>query len=153
MVNLFRLHWDTEIAGSFKQSGRWRERQTLKKRVLIGKTIILHMHQAFFFFLFLHCTKTWKCLVIIRFVEDVNTSQRFSLSFPDLSIQSFRNNSTPKIVANIWQIERDWISAIKLKAWRLHFFKWRFGSRRRPSSLKLTQIGCVLSPDHARPIF
>lgn len=27
MVNLFRLHWDTEIVGSFKQSRRWRERE------------------------------------------------------------------------------------------------------------------------------
>ena len=72
-------------------------------------------------FLCRHCTTTtWKCL-ISRFVEDVNTRQRLSLSssFSWTSIQSFRIQLQKKI-ANIWQIEWDRISAIKFEAARLH---------------------------------
>ena len=54
-------------------------------------------------------TTTWKCL-ISRLVEDVNTRQRLSFSFPELS---YRLLSTPEKFANIWRIERVGISAIK----------------------------------------
>ena len=50
----------------------------------------------------------------------VNTRQRLSFSFPDCSEQSFLN-SAPEKFANICQIERGGISAMKFKTARIHF--------------------------------
>ena len=52
----------------------------------------------------------WKCL-IPRFIEDVNSGQRLSFSFPELSYSPLEFNSR----------KRDGISAIKFEAGRIHF--------------------------------
>ena len=82
---------------------------------LISKTTTLHVHHAFCTFLCRRCctTTTRKCL-ISRSVEEANTRQRLSFSFPELwySLQ----NSTTKKFAKILRIKRDGISAIKFKA-------------------------------------
>ena len=66
-----------------------------------------------------HCTiTTWNCL-ISRFVEDVNTRQRLSFSFPELWNSLY--NSTPEKFINIWRIERVGISAIKFEVARIHW--------------------------------
>ena len=53
-------------------------------------------------------TATWNFL-ISRFVEDLDTRWRVSLSFlrPSWTVQSLRIHWTPKQFANIWRIERD----------------------------------------------
>ena len=61
-------------------------------------------------------TTTWKCL-ISRFVEDVNTRQRLSFSFPELRYSLLEFNC--RHFASIWRTERDGIRATSL-------FKWRF---------------------------
>ena len=63
-------------------------------------------------------TTTWNCL-ISRFVENGNTRQQLSFSFPELWYSSLEFNSKP--FANIWLIKRDRISAIKFEAARIHF--------------------------------
>ena len=61
-------------------------------------------------------TTTWNCL-ISRFVEDVNTRQRLSFSFPELRYSLLEFNC--RHFASIWRTERDGIRATWL-------FKWRF---------------------------
>ena len=75
-------------------------------------------------------TMTWKWL-ISRFVEDGNTRQQLSFSFPELWCSPSEFSS--KKIANLWRIHRDGISAIKFEAARIHFltWTWRFRSRRR----------------------
>ena len=62
--------------------------------------------------------------LISRFVEDVNTRQRLSFSFPELWYSLLELNSRKN--ANIWRIERDGISAIRFEAVRRHFFSGVF---------------------------
>ena len=57
-----------------------------------------------------------------------NTETFFAFSWT--SIQSFRIQVQKKI-ANIWRIERNGISAIKVWSSATSLFKWRFRSRRR----------------------
>ena len=61
-------------------------------------------------------TTTWNSL-ISRFVEDVNTRQRLSFSFPEFRYSLLEFNS--RHFASIWRTERDGIRATSL-------FKWRF---------------------------
>ena len=65
-------------------------------------------------------TTTWK-YQISRFVEDGNTKQQFSFSFPELWYNPLEFNS--KKFANIWRIKRDGMSAIKFEAARIHFLR------------------------------
>ena len=69
-----------------------------------------------------HCTTTtWKCLPS-HFVEDVNTMQRLSSSFPELRYSLLEFISRKKI-ANIWRIKWDRISAIKFEAAQVPFLR------------------------------
>ena len=101
------------------------------------------------FFLILHCkffsrrctTTTWKCL-ISRFVEDWNTKQQFSFSFPDFLYNPLKFNSK-EICQHLTNSTR-WNKRDKVwrSAERHSLFKWRFRGRRSGrclSSLKLTR--------------
>ena len=55
-----------------------------------------------------------------RFVEDGNTRQQLSFSFPELWYSPLKFNFK-NISANIWRNKRDGISAIKFEAARIHF--------------------------------
>ena len=86
-------------------------------------------------FLCRHCTTTtWKYL-ILRFVEDVNTRQGLSFSFPELwySLLEFNSRENCQHLMN-WtrwnKRDKVWSSATSL-------FKWRFRSRRRRCCLKV----------------
>ena len=79
-------------------------------------------------------TTTWNCL-ISRFVENGNTRQQLSFSFPELWYSPLEFKSKP--FDNIWRIKRDGISAIKFEAARIHFLSDVFvRSRRRRWCLK-----------------
>ena len=74
-----------------KQRRRWKQRERQKtnsfglKKQQLCTCIMLFVH-----FFYRRCTATtWKFL-ISRFVEDVNTRQRLSFSFPELWCVSFR---------------------------------------------------------------
>ena len=74
-----------ELKGELKQRrrGRKRERQN-SNRFILGKQQLGTCITSFCTFPCRHCTTTtWKCL-ISRFVEDGNTRQHFSFSFPEL---------------------------------------------------------------------
>ena len=86
-------------------------------------------------------TTTWKCL-ISRFVEDGNTRQRVSFSFPELwySLLEFSSRKSCQHLRN-WtrwtKRETVWSRATVL-------FQWRFRGRRRPcclSSLSWNETG------------
>ena len=86
-------------------------------------------------------TTTWKCL-ISRFVEDGNTRQRVSFSFPELwySLLEFSSRKSCQHLRN-WtrwtKRETVWSRATVL-------FQWRFRGRRRPcclSSLSWKETG------------
>ena len=86
-------------------------------------------------------TTTWKCL-ISRFVEDGNTRQRVSFSFPELwySLLEFSSRKSCQHLSN-WtrwtKRETVWSRATVL-------FQWRFRGRRRPcclSSLSWNETG------------
>ena len=69
--------------GSFNKQW-WKQRQQERqKKVYISKSTTLHSITDFFVHFFIVTTTTWKCL-FSRFVEDVNTRQRLSFSFPEL---------------------------------------------------------------------
>ena len=73
-----------------------------------------------------HCTTTtWKCL-ISRFVEDGNTRQQLSFSFPELWYSPLEFNSR-----KIWQHLTNWNKRDKVWSGANSLFKWRFRSRRR----------------------
>ena len=73
-------------------------------------------------------TTTWNCL-ISRFVENGNTRQQLSFSFPELWYSPLEIKFKP--FANIWRIKRDGISAIKFEAARIHFLSDVFVRSRR----------------------
>ena len=84
-------------------------------------------------------TTTWKCL-ISRFVEDGNTRQRVSFSFPELwySLLEFSSRKSCQHLRN-WtrwtKRETVWSRATLL-------FQWRFRGRRRPCCLSsLISVG------------
>ena len=85
------------VSGFFRElkqrAGRWRRQreQETSKKVQISKTTTFMCITLVRTFLCRRCTTTtWK-YIISRFVEDLNTRQRFSFSLPELrSMQSFR---------------------------------------------------------------
>ena len=60
-----------------------------------------------------------------HFVEDGDTRQRLSFSFPELWDSPLEHNR-PKQFANIWRIKRDGISVIQFEAARIHFLSEDF---------------------------
>ena len=86
-------------------------------------------------------TTTWNCL-ISRFVENGNTRQQLSFSFPELWYSPLEFKSKP--FDNIWRIKRDGISAIKFEAARIHFLSDVFvRSRRRRRRWCLNSLLCL----------
>ena len=77
-------------------------------------------------------TTTWKCL-ISRFVEDGNTRQQLSFSFPELWYSLLEFNSR-KICQHLTKWTR-WNKRDKVWSSATSLFKWRFRSRRRRCSL------------------
>ena len=102
----------------------WENREMVWKDADITCTGIT----LFWTFLCGHCTTTTKKCLISCFVDDVNTRQRLSFSFPELRCSLLESMQPQKKIASIWQI--DGMSAIKFKAVKLRF-KWRFRSRCR----------------------
>ena len=93
------------------------------------------MHQVFLF-LCRHCTTTTWNSLNSRFIENVDTRQRFSLSFFFLTeIQTFRT----QLAKN--SLTFDKFNVMKQKRWSLKerrcFFKWGFWCRR--------PCGCMLN--------
>ena len=77
-------------------------------------------------FFYRRCTTTtWKCLNS-RFVEDVNSRQRLSFSFPELwySLLEFNSRKISQHLTNWNKRDKVWSSANSL-------FKWRFRSCHR----------------------
>ena len=120
---------------------RQRERQKQKKRVRLAKQQLCTSITLFCTFLCRCCTTTtWKCL-IWRFVEDVNTRQRLSFSFPELwySLLEFKSRKKYQHLTN-WT---SWNNCDKVWSSATSLFKWRFRSRRcrcRLSSLLLNSL-------------
>ena len=104
-----------------KQRRRRRRQQELQKgnRFRLVKQQLCKCITLFCTFLCRLCTTTrWKCLNSC-FVEDRNTRQQLSFSFPELWHSPLEFNS--KTFANPWRIKRDGTSAIKFEAARIHF--------------------------------
>ena len=122
-----------------KQRRRRRQRERQKcNKFRIAKQQLCTYITLFCTFLSRRCTNTtWKCL-FSRFVEDVNTIQRLSLSFPELrySILEFNSGKNCQQLAN-WRRrnKRDkvWSSATLP-------LNWRFRSRRRRCYLSVLMI-------------
>ena len=88
-------------------------------RFRLSNTTTLHLHNAFCTFVWGNCTTTtWKCL-ISRFVEDLNTRQRLSLSFPEVRCSLLEFNSR-KIWQHLTNSTR-WNKGDKFAAARIHF--------------------------------
>ena len=78
-----------ELNSKAKQRRRPHQRERQKSNGFkLGKQQLFSYITLFCTFLCRHCTTTtWKCL-ISRFMEDLKTRQRLSLSFPDLRYRS-----------------------------------------------------------------
>ena len=100
-----------------------------KQKVYLAKQQLCTCITLFSTFLCRHCLTTTLNGLISRFVEDANTRQRLSFSFPELRCSLSEFNSTTNCQHltkwSRWN-KRDtvWSSATSL-------FKWRFRSRRR----------------------
>ena len=81
-----------------------------------SRTTTLYLHHAFWY---ISLQSLHECLNS-RFVEDGNTRQRLSFSFPELRYSPLEFNLKKKI-ANIWQINWDGLSAIKFEAAQIYF--------------------------------
>ena len=94
-----------------------RERQK-SSRFRLTKQQLCTWIMLFCIILCQHCKTTWNFL-ISRFMEDVNTRQRFSFSFSELRDTPLEFNS--RNIVNIWQIKRVEIGAMKFQTLRIHF--------------------------------
>jgi len=84
---------------------------------------------AFLYFLCGHfMTTTWKCL-ISHFVEDGNTRQQLSFSFPELWYSPLEFNAK-KFCQHLMNYTR-WNKCDKVSSNANSFFKWCFRSRQR----------------------
>ena len=117
-----------------KQRRRRQQRERQKSnRFRLAKQQLCTCITLFCTFLSRRCTTTtWKCL-ISRFVEDGNTRQQLSFSFPELWYSPLEFNSR-----KICQHLANWTSWNKRgKVWSsaksryFFFFKWRFRGRHR----------------------
>ena len=111
-----------------RRRGRQRERQK-SNRFRLAKQQLCTCITLFCTFLCRRCTTTtWKCL-ISRFVEDGNTRQRLSFSFPELwySLLEFNSRKNCQHLTN-WT---KWNKRDKVWSSSNTFFKWRFLSRIR----------------------
>ena len=124
-----------------KQRRRRRQRERQKRNWFrLAKQQLCTCVTLFCTFLCRQCTTTtWKCL-ILRFVEDVNTRQRLSFSFPELWCSLLEFNSR-KICQHLTKWTR-WNKREKVWGSATSLFKWRIRCRRRRcclSSLWLKQ--------------
>ena len=108
------------------------------------------MHNAFCTFVWGNCTTTtWKCL-ISRFVEDLNTRQRLSLSFPEVRCSLLEFNSR-----KIWQHltnSKRWNKGDKVWSSANSLYKGRFRSLRRRCCLSSLINHCIGMGVNARPV-
>ena len=114
----------------FKQRRRWRQQEQRKSNTLrLAKqqlsTCITPFHQ---FLCRPRMSAKQKCL-ISRFVEDVNTRQRLSFSFPELWYSLLEFNSR-KICQHLTNWTR-WNKADKVWSSANPLIQWRFRSRHR----------------------
>ena len=116
--------------GELKQRRRRRKRERQKSniKVEIGKNNNFarasHVHHSLVLCTLLcrHCTTTMWNFLISRFMEDVNTSQRFSSCFCELRYSPLEFNSWK--IANSWQIKaHSWNKpgAMKFEIARIYF--------------------------------
>ena len=99
---------------------RWRRQRGRQKtnRFRLAKQQLCTCITLFCTFLYRHCTTTAWNFLISPFLENMNTRQRLSFSFPELRYSLLEFNS--RKIANIWRIERDGISAIKFDVARIY---------------------------------
>ena len=125
------VNWRSRsVARELKQRRRRRQRGRQKSyRVRLTKQQRCTCIMLFCTFLSRRCTATtWKCL-ISRFVEDRNTRQHLSFSFPELWYRPLEFNSK-----KVWQELTNWTRWNERdKVWGSanSLFKWRFRSRSR----------------------
>ena len=127
-------HWyDRDIIGSWSNDdGDINENG--KKAISVDWQNNSSARASHFFSTFLchHCTTTmWKCLIFSCFMEDVNTTQWLSFSFPELPYTAVFKNSTPEKIANIILINwTRWNMRDKVWSRVTLLFKWHFHSPR-----------------------
>ena len=113
----FQSFWpDLSINRELKQWQRRRQKSNMRR---LEKQQLCTWITLFSTFLGRRCTTMTWTFLISCFVEDGNTTQQLSFSFPELSYNSFE--FTPEKFANIWRIVQDGISTIKFEAAQIHF--------------------------------
>ena len=101
-----------------KQRRRRRQRER-QKRFRSAKQQLCTYITLFCTFLSRRCTNTTLKYLISCFVEDGNTRQQLSFSFPELWNSPLE--ITSKKLANLWRIKRDGINTIKFEAAQIYF--------------------------------
>ena len=102
--------------------------------------------RALRFFLYISLQSLHDCdvkLFNFTFLENVNTRQRLSSSFPELRLWS------PFSIRKVWQHLTNWARHNKHdEAWSSAYslFKWRFRNRRRPCCLSSLTVSSDVSP-------
>ena len=101
--------------GDSNENGKKRNRFRLAKQQLCT-------YSTFFCtFLYLHRTTTTRKCLILRFVEDVNTTERLSFFLSWTSIQSFIFQLQLGEFGNIWRPEQNGMSSKQWNIRRLNF--------------------------------
>ena len=122
--NCMKKEQKNNICSELKQRPRRRRRRRQRERqksifnwFRLTKQQLCTCITLFCTFLCRHCTTTTWNFIFSRFVEDVNTGQKFSFSFPEL----WYSPLDPEKYAIICRIKRDEINAIKFEAAWVYF--------------------------------
>ena len=109
----------------------WQQERQKSNRLRLAKQQLCTCIMLFVYF-FAVRTTTWKCLISL-FVEDVNTREQLSFSFPELQYSLLEFNCR-KICQHLTNWTR-WIKHNKVWSRASSLFKWCFHMRRLPCCL------------------
>ena len=123
---MMKFHFSTWLArvifliGSLRSDdGDGNKNSKKSNRFRLAKPQFCTCITLFCTFLCRRCTTTCENAQFHVLLEDGNTRQQLSFSFPDLWYSPLE--STPKKFTSIWRIKRGRISVIKFKAAGIHF--------------------------------
>ena len=145
--NCMKKEQKKNICRELKQRPRRRRRRRQRERqksswFRLTKQQLCTCITLFCTFLCRRCTPTTWNFIFSRFVEDVNTRQQFSFSFPELRYSPLEYINPRKIRHYLPNWTR-WNKRDKVWSSVNILFEWRFCSRRRRCSLRFLKCGAV----------
>ena len=142
--NCMKKEQKKNICRELKQRPRRRRRQRERQKsswFRLTKQQLCTCITFFCTFLCRRCTPTTWNFIFSRFVQDVNTGQKFSFSFPELRYSPLDFN--PRKIRHYLPSWTRWNKRDKVWSSVNILFEWRFCSRRRRCCLRFLKRGAV----------